>query len=300
MVWIYIAIISHFFWGLTNVGQKYLVTNKFKNPYSFYVIFMMFMLIAAAFIPFTEFYVPDTQSFLLIILAAAFWFFGGFPFIKAVQIEDITRVNIWWSMIPVISLFLGWVLIGDYLNSMQLVAFAILLFAAIIAGLHSKGKSMKFSKAFVYMFIASFSVAVYGILLRSVTQTHPVLLVFIWVFILQFVFSWLVILLSKKIRKGIKKEFSVFLLPKVATIIFGIALVDIIANLLNIWALSLGPVALIFSMEAFQMIFVFLLTIGISFFTKINLHEEFNRKNVILKVAALSLGVVGIFLINLS
>ena len=77
-------------------------------------------------------------------------------------------------------------------------------------------------------------------------------------------------------------------------------MIDNAGTLFNTWALSLGPVALINAIGGIQSIFVFIIAILISIFAPKIIKEELDMKNVVLKIAALVLIVVGLLLLNLG
>lgn len=298
VLWIPIAIFSHLFWAVVNVGDKYIVSNRIKNPYVYLVWIMLFGIIAILLIPFLDFSIPDKNIFFLLIASSAFYFFGGFPYLKAMQQEDVTRINILWSLIPIFSLIIGWFAIDEKIYGQQFLAFAILILGALIASLHVKNGAFRFSKALIFMIIACAAYASHGVILRYVTQDYSFLSAFVWTRIFMFGFA-LLLLAFGSFRKIFKAEFKRMNRGLVATV-FSISLADHLGILLNIWALSLGPVALVFAMEGFQAVFVFLMAFGLSAFSKIDLKEEINKKNVILKLAALVLMISGIVLLNLT
>ena len=74
---------------------------------------------------------------------------------------------------------------------------------------------------------------------------------FIWVSVLMGVYA-LAFLISKKFRYDFKNETKKLADRKFLSTVLGISLFDNLGSLFNIWALSLGPVALVFAMEGWQ------------------------------------------------
>lgn len=297
MTWIFIALLAHIFWGLVNIGDKYLITNKIKSPYVYLVLLTWSGILAVILIPFIDFYIPELKWLLWIALASALYFFGGLPYVKAVKIEDISRINIWWNLIPLFTLLLSWWTIGDHLSNHQFVAFVVLLFGSILASIHFRQKNITLSKAFPYMMIATLCYAGYAVVIRYVTQSVPFLVTYvsngiIIVFISFSMFLW----------PRFRTEFTTDLKninKKIAATFLSIAVLDEAAVLLNIWALSLGPAALIFALEGVQTLFVFLLAVLISLFRPQIIKEELDKRNIVLKLTALVIIIVGVILVNL-
>ena len=195
-------------------------------------------------------------------------------------------------------MFMAWFTISEFLNTGQLLSLVLLIFAAVLASVHIKGGSMKFSQASVLMIIASLCFSIYAVIFKYITQSMPILTALVWLNIFMFFLSFTFFIVPS-FRTAWKEEMK-GLDKKLAGGVFGIVLLDNFGTFFNLWALSLGPVALVYALEGFQSIFVFIFAIFISLFTAIDLHEELNRKNVIVKLIALFLSVIGVVMINLS
>lgn len=298
MMWIVIALAAYFFWGLVNIGDKYIITNKIKNPYVYLVLLTASGLLSLLLIPFVNFFIPELKWLLWLLLSASFYFFGSLPYVKAVSMEDITRINIWWNLIPVLTLVIAWLTINEHLTNSQMLAFVILIVGSVIASIHIKQRNISFSKAFPWMILAVISYSIYAVIIRYVTQSVPFVVTYICnaLFMTGLSFS---LFLSSKFRKDFKRD--VFRLnKKVVGIMLSIAIFDELALMFNMWALSLGSVALVYALEGSQTIFVFLLVVLISLFKPKILKEEIDKYNIILKIGAICLIVVGVVMVNLS
>ncbi|MFH1292474.1 MAG: DMT family transporter [bacterium] len=295
MFWIILAISSHFFWALGNIGDKYIVGHRVKNPFVYLVWFTFTGIFVLLVIPFINFDIPPTNILLLLILAGAVYFFGGLPYIKAMQIEEPTRVNVWWNLIPLFSLFIGWVFLGEVFNQIQIFAFILLVTGAFIASIHARGKKIIFSKAVWYMMIACLSFTLYATIFRYCMRYISFTNGFVLTHLIMFGFSF-ILFFWKKFRSDFVYEI------KHANINL-LILVLVMASLahfgafLNQWALSLGPVALVFAMEGFQVIFVFAIATLLSLFLPGIVKEELDKKNILLKLTALSLMIIGILIL---
>jgi len=298
MLWVFLAIAAHFCWALVNVGDKYVVANRVKSPYVYMVWLAILGIFAAALIPFIDFVVPDIKILLWLLLAAAAYLFGGFPYIRAIQLEEITRINIWWNLIPIFSFILAWLFIGEKLTSNQIIAFIILIIGAVLASIHIQKKVIVFSKALGLMVVAGLAFAIYGVILRYVTDSMPFLSVFVWVNLLIVVLVP-VIFLIKKFRQDFFHDIKKLNKGLVATVA-SISLLDTIGLLFNVWALSLGSVALVFAMEGWQVIFVFAIVLLISIFNPKLLKEGLDVSNVVLKLTALIVIIIGVVMVYLN
>lgn len=298
MLWILLAITAHFFWAVGNIGDKYLLGNKIKDPY-FYLIFSELISVSLiVLIPFVKFYIPEIKLMILIALAAFLLFIAGFPYIKAIQLEEVTRINIWWNMIPIFTLFIGWVTIGQKLTAVQIIALVMLISGAVIGSIYLKDKKIKFSKVVWLMATSCFLYSVYAIIFSYVSRIVPFAVVFIWMYIFVFFYS-----LSTFISRKFRASFVQNIKQLEKKLIIAVALLSLwyfIATFFNVWALSLGIAALVFAMEGFQVIFVFLLAVLTSFFNPKILKEDLSSKNILLKLIALVCMVAGIAVLAFS
>lgn len=298
MTWIILAITAHFFWAWVNIGDKYIVGNRVKNPYVYMVCLTMFGITGLLALPFIDFRIPDFYSLSLLVVGGLFYFFGGLPYIKAMQMEEPTRINVWWNLIPLFSLAIGWLFFKQSLSNTQIIAFVFLLVGAFIASIHASGKQFRFSKALVLMLISTFAFAIYGVTFVEATRQVSFLEGFVLVHIVMVISSFS-LFLSKNFRKDFREEIKKTD-KKLAMVFVGVGIIDHFGILLNQWALSLSAAALVFAFEGSQVLFVFIIATVISvFFPKI-IKEEIDRKNIILKLAALVLMIVGILILNLK
>jgi drug/metabolite transporter (DMT)-like permease len=299
MLWILVALSSHLSWAFGNVGEKYIISNKIKNPYVYQLWSILLGITCLILIPFISFEIPNIHQLPIVILASVFYFCSGFPYVKAMQEEEVTRINIWWFLIPVFSLVMSWMILGEFLNGQQIIAFLILITASILASLRIGLSKIKFSKAFWLMVLSCLFFAAQATANRYLTAFAGMnyLNVFVWTNILMFVFA-VMLFGIKKVRKSSAEE-SKTVDWKLFAGIFALYLLNHLGNLFNLLAVSLAPTALVFAMEGFQAIFVFIIVVILSLFTAASLKEELDLKNVLLKVLTLILGVVGILVLNL-
>lgn len=299
MTWIIIAISAHFFWALVNIGDKHIVANKVKNPYVYMGWLAFLGVLTAVLIPFVDFVIPTGIILFWVILGSALHLYAALPYFKALQIEEVTRINIWWQMIPIFSFVIAWFGLDEKFNLNLIIAFIILVIGGIVASLHFRKGEVKFSKAFWLMVISCAGYAVYAVIFRYTTQFIPFISAFIWMSVLMGVFA-LTLLISKNFRSAFKDETKKLTDKKLLSTVLGVSVFDNLGALFNIWALSLGPVALVFAMEGWQILFVFALALGISAYKPHILKEELDKKNLILKFTALVLMIIGIIMINLG
>ena len=299
MVWVFLAIGAHFSWAIENILTKYAVEKRFANPYVFLILFSLVGIILIFALPFLGYPLPSFNILLLLFLSGFIYFYGGLPYIKAMQMEEVSRINILLSLIPIFSLGLGY-FIGDRLILSEFIGMLILIFGSVLTSFHFNHtvNKWKFSKAFWLMLVVCICYAFYGVLMRQVLQQIPLIVAFVWFYIFEAIAAS-TILLSKKIRIEVIETVRVigrrdiFLVGLVVLTAWG-------GVILNQWALSLKQTSLVFAMEGFQAIFVFLIVGLISYFAPKYIKEEWDKKNLLLKLLALIFMVVGVIVLNIG
>lgn len=298
-MWIFLAITTRFLWGFTTLSEKYFVEKRFKNPFIYVFVAFVLGLFSIILIPFVDFYIPSLKNILFIASASGCFFVGVIFYIQALKKEEASRINIMWSFMPIFTLVGGWFFLNEKLNGIQLLAFLMLVFGGFVASLHVRGRNrIKLSDAVLLMLFACLFFSIHDILLRFVTQSVSFSVVFIInsVFLSIFPFS---LFLSKKFLHSFKKEVRNLTVSLVG-LVAGINIISKMGLLFSIWALSLGPVALVNATEGFQAVFAFIMAvIATLFFPKI-LKEELDKRNVILKLTAMVLMIVGVVVISLG
>lgn len=299
MRWIFFALLTHLFWGITNVGEKYLVDKQFKNPFVYSFVAFIAGAVGLVVLPFIDLFVPDAIVLFWIFIASIGFFVGCIFYIKAVQLEEVSRINLLWSFLPIFSLFGAWIFIGERLTVTQLSAFVFLVCGGFIASLHAKqsGK-FHFSIAFVLMFVGCIFIAVYNVILRYLTDMSdiPFSIVFVYSTIFFILLSTL-FFVPKRFRDDFKIERKQLFKPKVLGFVLGVNILSKVGLLFSMWAVSLAPVSLVNSMEGTQAIIVFFITLFLTLSFPHIIKEEIDKKNIVLKVVAICFVVVGLMIL---
>lgn len=296
-MWILLALSSHASWGLVNVAEKYLLGGRVKSLWVFFLWTELVSLLTLKLFFFVPFILPEPRLILLLLVVAILYTIGMVLYFKAILIEEITRINLWWSLIPLFSLIISWLAIDERLSNVELLAMGVLLAGSALASLHFQSRGVVFSRAFLLMIVCCLAFASSAVILRYVTQLVPYSTVFGIVVGLRVLCS-LPLLLMPGIRADFVAETKALTWPLALTVL-GIAFLDYFGVFLNQWALSLAPAALVFSFEGFQILFVFAVVAIISRFRPDVLGEDLSVGNVVLKLASAALMIVGILILAL-
>lgn len=296
MLWVVLAILAHLAWALVNLLDRYVMEKRLKKPF-FYTAIILIVdgLASLLFLPWVEFGWISWLAAVGAVLAGILFILGTVFFTRAIQIEEASRINILWVFIPIFDFIFAWLLLGEKLAGKQLLAFIVLLSGSLFACLHWRGGQWKFSRAFILMLVSCLFYSGYDIIMRYFTREAPFSLLYL---IASFsMLFWLVPIVSaKKFRQKYQSEFQSFNLSLIIIVIL-VAFFSGLGLFLNTRAISLGPVSLVSALEGFQTIFVFVIAALLTIFAPRIMKEEFDKKNLFLKLIALVLMLGGIWLL---
>lgn len=296
MNWLFFATGAYLIYSATNFIDKYLVEKRVKDPISLITIdgALYFVLGILFFIFGGSHFIPLVQA-LLLILSGSFLTFYLLPYFQALQREDTSRVVPLFQFYPIWTLLLSFLFLHETLTQNQLLGFAIVVAGGFLLGLEDFSlKTLQLRKAFFLMLFSSFLYALSNIIFKFVTINN------FWTN-----FSYITVgsaigsllLLYKKHNRSVLKEQLKVLTLGTGIIFLVNSLLNLLAELLAFFALSLGPVALVSAVNGIQpfIIFVygFILTL---LFPKI-IKEDISKKTILLKIAVAIVLGFGIYII---
>jgi drug/metabolite transporter (DMT)-like permease len=298
MLWVFLAVLSHFFWGWANIFDKYIIENKVKNPYVYVWWQWLLAILAILLIPLVGIEIVYASSYFWLIVATVFSFLASIFYIKALQLEEVSRIGLWWNLIPFFVLIIGWFTIGQKLSGIQFVAFLFLVSGAFVGSVHAGWKNFRLSKAIKQMLLACITYSLFAVAYSYVVARESFVVSYIWINIFGFFMTFFFIF-SAKFRKDFTKQWK-NMERSTFSLFFGASILNHLGAFFNVWALSLGLAALVFAMEGMQAMFIFVFATAISIFRPKFLKENLDKKNIILKLVALVFMVIGIIILNLG
>lgn len=298
MSWIFISISAHFCWALVNVGDKYLVSKRIQNPFIYMLWLYQLSVFPVVLIPFVHFFVPDITNIFWLMAAGILWVLSGLPYIKAMQMEEPSRINMYWSLIPVFILLFTTVFLGERFTQFQLFAFALLVAGSAVASVRAKGGRLSFSRAARLMVIAALGFSIQITIMDHVLATVPFIVAFIWLSLFGAIAATAIALLPQFRSEYIREYKKAGRWLKIGIPI--IVLFELTGTAFSQYALSLGPAAFVLAFEGSQVLFVFVISTFLSLFYPHIIKEELDKKNIFLKLIALCFVVLGTIVLAFS
>ncbi len=291
------GLVAYLCFALAAIGDKVILSRHINHPvaYAFYI--GIFSPIALLLAPLGLHWLP-WQTLLLALLGGMCFVYALIFFYRAINQSNPSRVS---TMIgglePIFILILAYLLAHERLNSSQFIAYALLLSGSVLISFEKVAGKWT-ARALLNAVIAAFLFGLSFALLKYTYNHTNFISGLIWTKIGLFLGA-ASFLLHPSTRKVIlsphwndlKRGKFVFL---------GNFALGSVGTLLQNYAISLGSVSLISSLQGVQ--FVFLLILGLIFtkhFPKL-LKEETSGKIIAQKVLAIILIALGLFLVNLK
>jgi drug/metabolite transporter (DMT)-like permease len=319
-MWLAVAIGAYFINAGIYVADKFLLSKKIHSSitYAFFVgiwsIFNIFILMLDPWIPSLRELLIDLLAGVLFLITLIFWY-------KALHQSEATRVvPIVGALTPIFSFLFSYIFLGQSLAERQLLAFVILIiggilisikhtrfyafrevlnkfrniFGNILGGIHAQYRPTR--RLILNSVTSALFFAVYYVLIKYIYLHQPFIGGFVWsrfgtfvgVMFLLFVPDWRRLII--KHQRGTKT-------PKNLTFFLSIRILAALAFIMLNWAISLGSVALINSLQGVQYVFLMLLVLFLSTkFPKI-LKEELGGGVLLQKMIGVMLISLGLYML---
>ncbi|HAM88246.1 MAG: EamA-like protein transporter family protein [Candidatus Falkowbacteria bacterium GW2011_GWC2_38_22] len=319
-MFILIAILSYSINAGIYVADKFLLSKKIHSSitYAFFVgIWSIFNFVLL----FIDPWLPNLQE-LGIDLFAGFLFLGTLVFwYKALHQSEATRVvPIVGALVPIFSFIFSFIFFGETLSERQLLAFVILIMGGVLISVkHTRFYRMKevgervrgvfgdvlgplharyrpTQRLIINSIVSALFFAAYYVMIKYVYSTQPFIGAFVWSRLGSFL-GVLMILFVPEWRAQIVKHQKGQKSPKNMGFFISVRLLAAIAFIMLNWAISMGNVALINSLQGTQYVFLILLVIFLSTKFPDILEEELGGDVVLQKVMGTVMIGIGLYML---
>ncbi len=297
--WLFFALLAPLLWAFTNIFDGALRRHFIKSD------FALTWIAAVSRLPFViiffwigGFEIPALPVLLLMFLGGMLWTGPMALYFKAIEFEEPSRVALLLQMMPIFTLLIAYLLLGETLSTIQAIAFGILITAGVLAAIKQTGKGWHFSKAFVLVLIAGLLWAFSDVLFK---KFELVFSNFFAAFAIYFFGSFLVSIFSMFNKKGRKSILSYFSnLPiRAWLMLIGSMLAGICGSISFAYALTLGKASLTAVIIGAQPLIVFILGLLFARFISEIRKEDTSKNALILKAISFGLVIVGLVVLEI-
>jgi len=285
--WLVAIVLAYFFFGLGSFGDKLVLAGKPKpKSYTFYV--GVFGLSVLLLLPFAHLGFPTATGLFWIVLDAIVRILGIYTMFVAIERFDVSKVMATIGATqPIFILLLTSLFWGPQaMTGTDILAFILLFIGSVIISVE---KNIEVTGSYLKITIlSSLLFSLDYILVKLVFLNQPFLQAIIWLGLFVFLFV-LVFLIGKNSRKEILAKNMVTNKKTQASFFFA-QISGGIANFLQGYSIFLAPVAflaIINSLRGIQYIFLFLITLFVSFFLPKILKEKISKKIILQKMISI-------------
>jgi len=290
MNWLLIAIISHFIAAFVFIIDKYLFSHTRLKPvaYAFYVGVLAGVL-SLVLAPFGFYLIPFNQI-IFSLIAGFFFVLAIFFFYKSVQLGEVSRIiPIIGGLVPLFTLVFTYFFLNERLVINQLIAFCLLVFGGIVMvwprkQVRSK-KAISLAKRLPLAVMAALFFAASYVLTKYIYTLQPFINGFIWIRLGELLGAGLLFLIPQ-FRKIILETSRKIKFQTGKLAIFSKGLSALAFILLN-YAIFLGSVTLVNSLQGVQYVFLLIIAVFLSKKFPQILKEQVNQSAVLQKVIAI-------------
>ena len=124
---------------------------------------------------------PEAGSLFWLTVAGVSYSFSIIWYLKALSVDEVSRINIWWNIIPLFSLVAGGLVLHEWPNFRQYLAMSFLLVGSIVASVQWKKNQKIISPGLGWIILGWLEFSFYGIVIRLVSATTPVWFIFVYI-----------------------------------------------------------------------------------------------------------------------
>lgn len=302
MTWFFISLIAPFLYALTNHIDKLLISKYFKDSGvgALMLFSSLLSVLAMPFIFWADPTVLDLGIISIIILGI-----GGilnmlvlWCYFLALADDEASITVIFYQLVPVFALILGYFILGETITKLQCIAMAIVIIGTSIVAIDVDADNKFFlrTKTIFLMTAASFFWGLESVLFKFVALEENWIRSLFWEHLMLTIVGLLIFIFIKKYRDDFLDAVKANSKP-----ILGLNVANesiyMFGNIIFAYAFMLAPVALVLLTQSFQPIFVIIVGVFLTlFFPKITA-EKITLKDVTQKLLAIIITGIGSYLL---
>ncbi|MEK7544603.1 MAG: EamA family transporter [Patescibacteria group bacterium] len=298
--WLLYSLSAAAFWGFTNVIDQIVQRNYAKDSVSFTLVssFVRLPIGLGLFFLF-GFYVPSMPVLLMTFFFSFLSMAGVFFYLRALHIEEVSRVMLLGQSMPVFVLFLSFLFLGETLTLSQILGFLVLLFAGFLSVAKFSVSGKFFSDATIWAISAVLMWAISNTLLAYIMRSVPSgQMLLPWSYIGSSL-SAVVVCFFPTVRKEFSwKSFS-WLRNRHGFWLFMLSVLPTVPGFYFFFrAFAVGKASLITVALGVQPFFVSFFLFLLGFFFVSVPREDYAFRPMMIKMSAFVLSIVGLWMIQ--
>ncbi|EKE19827.1 MAG: protein of unknown function DUF6 transmembrane [uncultured bacterium] len=301
MNWIIIAMFPPLLWAISNFIDKYLIVKYFKGG-TIGALLIFSSLMGTFLLPFIYIFNRDVFSIhlfagILIVASGFLYIMSLIPYIYAMNKDETSVVAPLFQFIPICNYFLAYYFLNEKLSTTQVLASLIIILGAVIISLNIDERKPKFKgEIFFLMFLSSLMLAATTLIFKMVAIEEHFWKTTFWEYV-GFTIAMLTLLCIKSYREEflrvIRRNKQAFVWVN-----FTNEAITLIGRMIMAFASLLAPLALVWVINGFQPLFIFLIGIILTIFLPGMGKESLRKRHLAQKFVAVTIMFSGAYLLN--
>lgn len=305
MSWFLIAISAHVIWSAVNLADRYLVV-RFKASEASTLALVMFTgprtLVIGSIIVLSHLHLVGSygvMSMVLLVISGAIQTAGVWCYLEALTKNETSNVVAWFLLMPIFAYILSFFMLGEALTILQLLGIVVIIVGALIFSLeyHAETNRHHIPRSMIVLMVtASLFLVIGDILMKKGSPDSNLFWPALGVTHIGSGFFAMLFFIIPKYRNQFmrmisgtgKALFAINLSSELATIA---------GSAMKLFAVLIAPVALVTSLEGYQPLIVYIMTIPMAYLAPKYFTIEKGRRHIALKVIGAALLIIGTYLL---
>lgn len=302
MQWYFFAFLSPLLWAVSNHIDKYILSKYLKSSSTgILAIFtgVVGFLFSLGILIFSNDHLFNINFFhaIIIILNGILLIIAFIPYYYALDGEDVSSVVPLYQTIPIFSFIIGFFLLGETINLMQIIAGVCIILGSVFISIDlSKSGFHLRSRALLLMLLSSFLISIHFLVFKVIAIEETFWVTVFWEYLGTTIAAIFLLIFISNYRK----QFIIALRTNSLAVILitGInEVINIAAKLFANFATLLVPVFIVNLANGLQPMFVFLIGLILTIFLPFINTEKISRKYLIQRIVAIVVLLVGTYLL---
>lgn len=306
--WFLIALIAPILWSVINHIDKYIL-SKYQDGRGVGALLIFSSLSSILVLPFIAiiyrsqiFNISFADSIVLFIvgfLSAIGFFF----YLKAMDTEEASVVIPLFQFDAILGYFLSYFILNESLNLQQVLASVLILTGIVLLSLEIDIENkIKLKKRILLLVItSSFMFALGGVLFKKLAIEDSFWVSIFWQYVGLTIFGGLVLIFYKKFRDSfLEMVFVPNIKFKLLSLNIFSEVLYMLGAIANNFAILLAPIALVFVVNSYQPLFVFIAGVLFTIFLPQFAVEKISKKHFLHKLISIIIILIGSYLLYLS
>lgn len=298
MQWFWIALAAPALWGLVNHVDKYIISKYFTGK-GVGSLVLFTSLSGFAFSIFIALFDPSVFHFGIVsaviiainggILVASF-----IPYLHALEGEEASMITALYQLIPVFGYFLALIFLHEQLSTKQILASLLIIVGSIVISLDLSERIRFKARPFFLMILSAFMLAVNAVVFKIIALEGNFWGTAFWEYIGGTLLGLSLFAFVKLYRTQFLATIAKSRLKVLGLNSFS-ELLNIFAKLLANFASLLAPLALVWVVNGFQPLLVFVYGLVLTLFFPGISKEKMDRNTIIQKLSSIILIFIGVY-----